>query len=142
MGRLGHCSRRPGLGIRPHPEYRIWTKVLTVRCLLAHVEHPGAREVRLVAGEAQRDGARMTITFDHSEGLKPAAGDLKGFAVAGSDQKFVWAEAQIEDGKVMVWSDKVAEPVSVRYGWASNPLCNLVNAAGLPASPFRTDDWK
>ena len=84
----------------------------------------------------------MTITFDHSAGLKAVAGDLKGFAIAGNDQKFVWADARIESGKVIVSSDKVPEPVAVRYSWASNPVGNLVNAADLPASPFRTDDWK
>jgi sialate O-acetylesterase len=62
--------------------------------------------------------------------------------IAGTDQKFVRATAKIEDGKVTVWSDSVRGPVAVRYGWAANPNCDLGNAAGLPASPFRTDDWK
>ena len=84
----------------------------------------------------------MVLTFDHANGLKAAAGELKGFAIAGSDKKFVWAEAKIADGKVIVRSEAVKEPAAVRYGWAANPNCNLVNAAGLPASPFRTDDWK
>jgi sialate O-acetylesterase len=90
---------------------------------------------------AQRDGNRMALTFDHAEGLKAANGELTGFAIAGEDQKFVWAKATIADGKVIVSSDAVPAPVAVRYGWASNPKCNLVNAASLPASPFRTDDW-
>ena len=51
------------------------------------------------------------------------------------------AEARIEGETVFVWSDEVAAPVAVRYGWAANPVCNLYNAAGLPAAPFRTDDW-
>ncbi|MEP6671173.1 MAG: sialate O-acetylesterase [Chthoniobacter sp.] len=91
---------------------------------------------------AQREGNKMTIAFDHAAGLKAAVGDLKGFAVASNDQKFAWANARIMDGKVVVWSDTVSEPAAVRYDWASNPIGNLVNAAGLPASPFRTDDWK
>jgi sialate O-acetylesterase len=66
---------------------------------------------------------------------------LKGFAIAGADKKFVWAEAKIEGDTVVVRSGKVAEPVAVRYGWADNPVCNLYNKAGLPASPFRTDAW-
>jgi sialate O-acetylesterase len=90
---------------------------------------------------AQREGSKMTITFDHATGLK-AADELKGFAIAGADQKFVWAKAEIAGDKVIVSSDAVREPAAVRYGWAANPICNLVNAAGLPASPFRTDDWK
>lgn len=91
---------------------------------------------------AQRDENRMVLTFDHATGLKAAAGELQGFAVAGADQKFVWAQARIDGDKVQVWSEAVPEPAAVRYGWAANPQCNLVNAAGFPASPFRTDDWK
>jgi sialate O-acetylesterase len=66
---------------------------------------------------------------------------LKGFAVAGADHKFVWADAKIEDDTVVVSSDKVSEPVAVRYGWADNPICNLYNKEGLPATPLRTDNW-
>ena len=72
---------------------------------------------------------------------KPAAA-LTGFAVAGEDQVWVWAQAKIEGDQVVVWSDQVAKPVAVRYAWANNPACNLYNQAGLPASPFRSDDWK
>jgi len=68
-------------------------------------------------------------------------GRLKGFAVAGADGQFVWANARIERDKVVVSADAVPEPVAVRYGWAINPDCNLANGVGLPASPFRTDDW-
>ncbi|MDD3968314.1 MAG: sialate O-acetylesterase, partial [Proteiniphilum sp.] len=68
-------------------------------------------------------------------------GDLKGFATAGPDRVFHWAEAHLEGNEVVVHSAKVPFPVAVRYGWADNPECNLVNEAGLPASPFRTDDW-
>lgn len=64
------------------------------------------------------------------------------FAIAGSDQKFVWADAKTDGAKVIVSSDSVREPAAVRYAWVANPKCNLVNAAGLPASPFRTEDWK
>ena len=66
---------------------------------------------------------------------------LKGFAIAGEDKKFVWADARIEGEKVIVHSDQVPKPVAVRYAWADNPDCNLMNKASLPASPFRTDDW-
>ncbi|MBI5773237.1 MAG: sialate O-acetylesterase [Verrucomicrobia bacterium] len=91
---------------------------------------------------AQRDGDKMVLTFDHASGIKAPAGELQGFAIAGSDQKFVWARARIDGGKVVLWSESVQEPAAVRYGWAANPKCNLINGAGLPASPFRTDDWK
>ena len=66
---------------------------------------------------------------------------LKGFAVCGEDQKFFWADAEIDDDKVIVSSPHVAKPVAVRYGWADYPVVNLWNREGLPASPFRTDDF-
>jgi sialate O-acetylesterase len=67
--------------------------------------------------------------------------ELKGFGIAGSDQKFVWANARIDGDTVVVSSPEVASPVAVRFGWADNPGGNLYNSAGLPASPFRTDSW-
>jgi len=66
---------------------------------------------------------------------------LEGFAICGEDHKWFWAEAKIDGDSVLVWSDKVPNPVAVRYAWADNPTCNLSNGAGLPASPFRTDDF-
>jgi sialate O-acetylesterase len=73
---------------------------------------------------------------------EPKAGsELKGFAIAGADKKFVWADAKIEGDTVVVSSPEVKEPVAVRYAWADNPECNLYNKEGLPASPFRTDDF-
>jgi sialate O-acetylesterase len=64
---------------------------------------------------------------------------LVGFTVCGKDRKFHNAEARIEEDRVVVTCDQVAEPVAVRYGWADHPLCNLFNLDGLPATPFRTD---
>jgi sialate O-acetylesterase len=66
---------------------------------------------------------------------------LEGFAIAGEDRKFVWANAKIDGDTVVISSDKVPNPIAVRYAWADNPACNLYNAEGLPASPFRTDDF-
>jgi sialate O-acetylesterase len=66
---------------------------------------------------------------------------LEGFAICGTEQNWVWADAKIEGDSVVVWSDQVPAPVAVRYGWADNPTCNLYNQAGLPTSPFRTDDF-
>ena len=69
-----------------------------------------------------------------------AKGDsLSGFAIAGEDNKFVWAKAKIDGETVLVSSPLVLKPVAVRYGWAKNPPGNLYNDGGLPASPFRTD---
>lgn len=90
-------------------------------------------------------GGRIVLEFDHvgAGGLRStAAQGVGGFAIAGSDRRFVWANARIEGNRVVVWSDRVPAPVAVRYAWANNPLsASLVNAAGLPASPFRTDAW-
>jgi sialate O-acetylesterase len=90
----------------------------------------------------QAEDGKYRLSFRNSDGLQPAEGDkLKGFAIAGADRKFVWADAVIEGDHVIVSNPQVAEPVAVRYAWADNPECNLVNATGLPASPFRTDEW-
>ncbi len=90
------------------------------------------------------DGNRIRISFNHTAaGLSTKDGnEVKGFAIAGSDKQFYWAKAVIEGDEVIVYSDKVEKPVAVRYAWADNPDCNLVNSEGLPAVPFRTDDWK
>jgi len=92
---------------------------------------------------ARRRGRRMRIRFDHVGGglVTRGVGKLSGFAVAGADRKFHWARARIVGAEVEVWSSAVRAPVAVRYAWADNPACNLVNKAGLPASPFRTDAW-
>lgn len=84
----------------------------------------------------------VTIDFDFNESIKAKDSILKGFAIAGSDQKFYWAEAKVVNGKVEVYSQEVPNPVAVRYNWADNPIGNLTNGSGLPASSFRTDAWK
>ena len=92
----------------------------------------------------QIEGNAIRINFDHcGSGLKTSTdAPLTGFAIAGLDKQFVWANAHIEGDTVVVSSRSVQNPVAVRYAWASNPACNLANAEGLPASPFRTDTWK
>ena len=67
--------------------------------------------------------------------------ELRGFAIAGKDKKFYWANAQILGDEVVVSAPEAPNPIAVRYAWADNPICNLGNDADLPASPFRTDDW-
>ncbi|MDO5524323.1 MAG: sialate O-acetylesterase [Bacteroidia bacterium] len=89
------------------------------------------------------EGDKIRIFFErNNSGLMIKNGDaLKGFSVAGPDKKFYWADAQIDGDEVVVSSPDVKFPIAVRYAWADNPVCNLYNEAGLPASPFRTDDW-
>jgi sialate O-acetylesterase len=77
------------------------------------------------------------VWFDHAEGLTARGGAVRGFEVAGESRKFVAAEARIVGNAVMLKSADVPRPVWIRYGWKDNPDCNLFNAAGLPASPFR-----
>jgi sialate O-acetylesterase len=87
-------------------------------------------------------GGEIKIHFLHSgAGLEARDGALKGFSIAGADRKFHWANARIEGESIVVSSPEVASPVAVRYAWAGSPECNLYNKDGLPASPFRTDDW-
>jgi sialate O-acetylesterase len=68
-------------------------------------------------------------------------GALRGFVIAGADKQWHSADAKIEKGGVIVSSPNVPEPLAVRYDWAGNPDGNLYNDAGLPAMPFRTDQW-
>ncbi len=88
------------------------------------------------------EGNKIRIYFDHADGGLFAKGEkVEGFAIAGKDKNFKWAEAKVEGSTVIVWNDEIEKPVAVRYGWANNPVLNLYNKAGLPASPFRTDSW-
>ncbi len=91
-----------------------------------------------------RQGNKIILTFDHvGGGLRTFdVEEGRGFAIAGADRKFVPAQARVTgQDTVEVWSDGVSEPIAVRYAWADNPVCNLYSAEGLPATPFRTDDW-
>jgi sialate O-acetylesterase len=89
------------------------------------------------------EGGRVRIRFNHAGGglATSDGGPLKGFIVAGADRVFHAAQAVVEGDAVVVSSPEVARPLAVRYAWADSPVCNLVNREGLPASPFRTDDW-
>ena len=91
----------------------------------------------------KKDGDTIAVSFDYVGGGLVGKGDkLKGFAIAGADKKFVWADAKIVGDTVVVSSAAVKDPVAVRYAWANNPECNLFSKSGQPASPFRTDDWE
>ncbi|MGE3778966.1 MAG: sialate O-acetylesterase [Pirellulaceae bacterium] len=87
-------------------------------------------------------GAEVVITFDHADdGLSSNGEPVRGFVVAGADHQWHPATARIDGGRVIVTSPAVPQPQAARYGWAANPDANLRTGAGLPASPFRTDDW-
>ena len=87
------------------------------------------------------EGGKVILSFDHlGGGLMAKDGDkLKGFAIAGEDKHFVWADAEIVGNTIVVSASTVDKPVAVRYNWANNPIGNLFNKEGLPASCFRTD---
>ncbi|MFM8414619.1 MAG: sialate O-acetylesterase [Planctomycetota bacterium] len=92
----------------------------------------------------EQNGSKLVLAFtDVAGGWRPFdVNEPRGFTIAGADRKFVPAKAAIrEDGRIEVWSDGIAEPVAVRYAWADNPVCNMYSAAGLPLTPFRTDDF-
>lgn len=102
-----------------------------------NLEHSGPvyRDVTFEDGKA-------VLSFDHiGGGLVARGGPLQGFSVAGADGKFVNAEAEIVGDTIVVHSPQVPEPAAVRFGWANYPVVNLWNKAGLPATPFRTDDF-
>lgn len=82
----------------------------------------------------------MRLSFDQAEGLV-LRGEGPSFAICGADRKWVWAEARIEGRDVIVRAEAVSDPAAVRYAWSDNPAATLFNAAGLPAAPFRTDDF-
>jgi sialate O-acetylesterase len=92
----------------------------------------------------EKQGNKITVTFDHVGGGLYSFDTTSpvGFAIAGEDRNFVWANAKLlGKDKVQVWCEDIADPVAVRYAWADNPVCNLFNREGLPVTPFRTDDW-
>lgn len=95
--------------------------------------------------ESKIDGNTAVLTFDNLGSgfyIKNKYGYVNGFSIAGNDKIFHWAKVRISGDKIIVTSDAVANPAAVRYGWANNPEdLNLYNLEGLPAVPFRTDDW-
>ncbi|MCM4157258.1 sialate O-acetylesterase [Gramella sp. AN32] len=90
----------------------------------------------------EKKGKKIQIFFNYAEnGLKAEEKELSEFEIAGTDQKFYSAKAEIKKNTIIVSSEKVKDPVAVRFAWKASPNPNLYNSAGLPASPFRTDNW-
>jgi len=88
------------------------------------------------------EGDKVRLFFDHvGSGLVAAGNGLRGFAIAGEDRRFAWADAVIDGETIVVSGSGIVSPVAVRYAWADNPVISLFNQEGLPASPFRTDAW-
>ena len=89
-----------------------------------------------------REG-RALVAFDHADGglVAVGGGEPSWFEIAGADRVFKKAHARIEGPAIIVWSAEVPQPAAVRFAWHRNCTPNLINGAGLPASPFRTDAW-
>jgi sialate O-acetylesterase len=127
-----------------HPRNKLEVARRLARLALAndygvHMAHKSPRFESL----SVHDG-KATLTFkERGGGLRTVdRRDVLGFAIAGADRQWHAAQAKLlENGTIEVWSDAVASPVAVRYAWASNPVCNVFSAEGLPLTPFRTDDW-
>jgi sialate O-acetylesterase len=113
---------------------------LAARDLLRDLPGPRGRSPILSKFEVGSD--KVVIRTKYASALRTKDGAApKGFAIAGADRKFVWAEAKIVGTSIEVMSPKVPNPVAVRYAWAHNPAVNVVNELSLPLSPFRTDTW-
>src|SRR5262249_46942679 len=90
--------------------------------------------------QATAESGQIRVWFEHAGGLEAKGGGaLTGFTIAGADGNFVTADARIDGNTVLVSNPQIAAPTAVRYAWADDPVCNLINQAGLPASPFRSD---
>jgi sialate O-acetylesterase len=126
-----------------HPKYK---KEVGNRLALAALQKIYQRDVigsgPLYSG-MKIEGNKIRLSFKEVGGglVAKDGGPLKGFAITGADKKWAWADAKIEGNDVIVSSPDVSTPVAARYGWADTPVVSLYNKEGLPASPFRTDDW-
>jgi sialate O-acetylesterase len=92
----------------------------------------------------RQDGGTLRLSFDSAAGLKTTCSDpdsIPGFAIAGADRQWKWAQVRIEGEEIVVSHPSIPEPVAVRYAWSSNPQATMYNRANLPMVPFRTDDW-
>ncbi len=134
-----------GEGKDIHPKNKVDVGRRLARWALAEdYKVPGIPNRSPLYKTMEKQGSKAVLTFDNvTSGWRPFdTQEPRGFAIAGEDKKFVWASAKIlPDGRVEVWNDAVKEPHSVRYAWADNPVCNMFNGAGLPLTPFRTDNW-
>lgn len=128
-----------------HPADKLTVGNRLARAALGFVyKQPGIVPFGPIFDSMEIKNGSIRLQFQHAgSGLTGSPdGRVAGFTVAGRDHKFVAAEARIEGGSVIVSSAVIADPIAARYGWADNPVCTLRNREGLPASPFRTDDWE
>lgn len=131
-----------GKDIHPKNKYEVGNRLARLALHNEYGYEIASRSPRYEAME--KEGNKIVLSFSQIDGgWRPFdVPNPVGFAIAGQDKKFVWASAKIlDDKRIEVSSDQVADPVAVRYAWGDNPVCNMFDAAGLPLTPFRTDDW-
>jgi sialate O-acetylesterase len=125
-----------------HPKEKEPVGDRLARCALANYYHQHVVDSGPTLKSVQRKPGSIVLHFAHTDGRLVVKGDKLGeFSVAGDDRKWYWADARIKGNTVIVSSPSVPYPAQVRYAWQSNPEATLFNGAGLPAEPFRTDDW-
>jgi sialate O-acetylesterase len=111
-------------------------------CALVNDYHRHGVDIGPTIKSVHRKSGSIVLRFSHTNGGLVVKGDKLGeFSIAGDDRKWYWANATIKGNSVIVSSPSVTHPTQVRYAWQSNPEATLFNGAGLPAAPFRTDDW-
>jgi len=129
--------------LHPRNKQDVAQRLALVARAVAYGEHVVSSGPTYVRHSVQ--GNRVTIELGNlGAGLVARASDgvIPGFAIAGDDRRFVWANAKLEGNRVVVWSDRVATPAAVRYLWTNSPTAPaLYNREGLPVAPFRTDTW-
>jgi sialate O-acetylesterase len=127
-----------------HPADKQTVGYRLARQALVHTYHQGGVAGGPIYKGLRIESDKVILSFEEvGSGLVAKEGrPLAAFAIAGSDRRFVPAEAAVHGNTVRVWSPRIQSPQAVRYAWANNPEgCNLCNCEGFPASPFRTDDW-
>jgi sialate O-acetylesterase len=148
LDRLPHSGqaviidRGEGRDIHPRDKHTVGDRL--ARHALANEYGIGVAHTSPRYKSSEVKGNEMIITVGDCDRLYAfdTANKLTGFAIAGEDKKWVWADAKlVGDRQIAVSSPEVPNPVAVRYAWADNPVCNVFSAAGLPLTPFRTDDW-
>ncbi len=124
-----------------HPRNKRDVGVRLARRVLAASYGRGVEAAGPTFRRMAREGAALRVAFDGGPLATSDGAPPRGFAIAGEDRRWRWAEARIDGDSVVVSAAEVPAPVAVRYAWADNPPNTLRNRAGLPAAPFRTDDW-
>lgn len=138
------CVSDLGIGLHPLDKSAYATRAVRAALRTAY-----AAPVEIYGPEFRSmeplEGGRIRLHFTGVDGglAVPAGRPLQGFAIAGEDRAWRWAESRIDGDTVIVWNDAVPKPVAVRYGWAERmPWATLFSRNGLPALTFRTDDWE